>query len=156
MPKLAVIVVAATLLSACATHHPSRHSPSSDWSAVMALSVEEHVEVMTKNGRRVTGIVQSADVQQIVLGPNSVILRREEVLSIWALGRQDSLFNGSLIGALAGLAVGFAADVDGNPAVAIPVLGTAVGTVLGAWIDRGWKGPPRRLVYMAPSSSGKT
>lgn len=122
----------------------------------MALSVEEHVEATTRDGRRIHGIVRSTDVQQIVVGPNSVILRREEVLSIWALGRQDSLFNGTLIGALAGLAVGFAADVDGNPAVAIPVLATAVGTVLGAWIDRGWKGPPRRLVYMAPSSSGRT
>jgi hypothetical protein len=121
----------------------------------MALSVEEHIEATTKDGRRTHGIVRSTDVQQIVLGPNSVILRREEVLSIWALGREDSLFNGTLIGALAGLAVGFAADVDGNPAVAIPILGTAVGTVLGAWIDRGWKGPPRRLIYMATSSSGK-
>ena len=156
MPKLAAILVVATLLSACATHHPRRNPQMSDWSAVIALSVDEHIEATTKDGRRIHGIVRSADVQQIVLGPVSVILRREEVLSIWALGREDSLFNGTLIGALAGLAVGFAADVDGNPAVAIPVLATAVGTVLGAWIDRGWKGPPRRLVYMAPSSPGKT
>jgi hypothetical protein len=84
MPKLAVIVVVATLLSACATHHPPRHSPSSDWSAVMALPVEEHIEATTKDGRRIHGMVRSTDVQQIVLGPNSVILRREEVLSIWA------------------------------------------------------------------------
>ena len=125
MPKLAVIVVVAILLGACATHHhPPRHSPSLDWSAVMALSVEEHIDATTKDGRRMHGIVRSTDVQQIVLGPNSVILRREEVLSIWALGREDSLFNGTLIGALAGLAVGFAADVDGNPGVAIPILAT--------------------------------
>jgi hypothetical protein len=47
-----------------------------------------------------------------------VILRREDVLSIWAIGRQDSLFNGTLIGALAGLAVGFLGDAEGNVAVA--------------------------------------
>jgi small nuclear ribonucleoprotein (snRNP)-like protein len=35
----------------------------------MALSVEEYIEVTTKDGRRLSGIVQSADVQQIVLTP---------------------------------------------------------------------------------------
>jgi uncharacterized protein YcfJ len=155
MSKLAAIVVVATLLSACAAHHPPGKPQSSDWSAVMALSVEEHIEVTTKDGRRLSGIVQSADVQQIVLTPVSVILRREDVLSIWAIGRQDSLFNGTLIGALAGLAVGFLGDAEGNVAVALPILSTAVGAVLGGWIDRGWKGPPRKLVYMAQDSSGK-
>ena len=156
MPKLAVIVVVATVFSACATHHPARnHLKPSDWSAVLALSDEEHIEVTTKDGKRTIGTVQSANPQEIVVSPRSVILRREDVLSVWVLGREDSALNGTLIGAVAGVAVGFTANVDGNSAFAISVIGAVVGGGLGAWLDNGWKGPPRRLIYTAPSTSGQ-
>jgi uncharacterized protein YcfJ len=115
----------------------------------MALSIEDHVEATTKDGRRVYGTVQSVDPQQIVLGPVSVILRRGDVRAVWTIPRDDSLLNGSVLGAIAGLAVGLAADGKGNSAAAITVMATGIGTVFGAWIDRGPKGPPKKLVYLA-------
>ena len=153
MPRLAVLVAVATVFSACATHHPARNLKPSDWSA--ALSPEEHIEALTKDGKRTIGTVQSANLQEIVVSPRSVILRREDLLSVWVIGREDSAFNGTLTGALAGLVLGFTANVDGNSAFAISVIGAVVGGGLGAWLDNGWKGPPRRLIYTAPSTSGQ-
>jgi small nuclear ribonucleoprotein (snRNP)-like protein len=151
MRKLLAVVAVTALVNACATHQHSRGDPRlSDWASVMALSIEDRVEATTKDGRRVDGTVQSVDPQQIVLGPVSVILRRGDVRAVWTIPRDDSLLNGSVLGAIAGLAVGLAADGKGNSAAAITVMATGIGTVLGAWIDRGPKGPPKKLVYLAP------
>jgi small nuclear ribonucleoprotein (snRNP)-like protein len=121
-----------------------------DWASVIALTVEERIEVTTRDGRRMIGTLQSVDAQQVVLSRPVTIIRRDDVLSIWAIGQdEDSLLNGYLIGASAGAALGATIQATDAAAVIIPVMTTAISAVVGGWIDRGSKGPPRRLVFMA-------
>jgi hypothetical protein len=148
MRTLPTIVAIAALCTACATHRlPKSDSELSDWTHVMALTAEEPIEVATNDGRRVSGTVQSVDIQQIVLRPGSLSVRRDDVRAVWIIERADSWSNGTWIGAVAGLAAGLAANGEDNTNVALVVMATGVGAVLGAWLDRGWKGPPMRLVY---------
>ena len=144
--KLIIALAATTLLNACALRTRSAVAPT-DWSAVEALSAGEQVEVVTVDGRRVSGTLTAVDADQIIVGPASVILRRTNVTAVWTIPREDSLFNGYVVGAITGAAVG-AVGRKGNQAMAIPALTAAVGSAVGAWIDRGWKfGRLRKLVY---------
>jgi len=112
----------------------------------------EQIEVTTRDGRRARGTLQSADAQQVIFGrPVTVALRRDDVLSIWVMGLEDSLFNGYLLGAIVGLALGGTIHAEDEASMIIPVIATGVGALAGAWVDRS-KGPPRRLVYMARDS----
>jgi hypothetical protein len=120
-----------------------------DWASVIALTVEERIEVTTRDGRRTIGTLQSVDAQQVVLGRPVTIIRRDDVLRVWAIGHEDSLFNGYLIGASVGAALGATIQATDTAAVIIPVMTAAISAVVGGWIDRGPKGPPRRLVFMA-------
>lgn len=146
--RLTILIVATMVFSACAMHRRPT-SQLSNWAAVMALPTGEQVEAVLTDGRRVTGAISRVDPDQIIVGPVAVIVRRADIQSVWIIPREDSLFNGYLLGAIAGLAFGAVARAKGNDAVLIPAASTSVGSVVGAWLDRGWKGPPRRLVYRA-------
>ena len=146
--KLMIAITATTLLSACALRTGS-HAAGTDWTAVAALSADEQVEVITIDRRRVSGTLAAVDAERIVVGPVLVSLRRTDVAFVWTIPREDSLFNGYLVGAIVGLVFGGLIRAKGNEGLAIPASTAAVGSVVGAWIDRGWKGPPRKLVYRA-------
>jgi uncharacterized membrane protein YeaQ/YmgE (transglycosylase-associated protein family) len=157
MRTLPVIVAVAALSSACAIHQQRPNDPRmSDWTAVMALSADELIVATTRDGRRLSGKLQSVDAQQIVLGPVAVTLRREDVLGIWVIGLEDSLFKGYFLGAIVGLVLGSTIDVKDSTAVIMPVITAGVGAVLGAWIDRGWNGSHRKLVYRAARNEPTT
>ena len=144
--KLLIALAATTLFNACALRTRSAVVPT-DWSAVVGVSAGERVEVVTVDGRRVSGTLEGVNADQIVVGPVPVIVRRTEVTAVWTIPREDSLLNGYVVGAIAGVAVG-AAGRKGNQAIAVPALTAAVGSAVGAWIDRGWKfGRLRKLVY---------
>src|SRR5262245_26661481 len=144
-----LLVAAVAAFSACATHQRPTDPRVFDWASVTALTVEERIEVTTRDGRRLVGTVESVDAMQVVLGrPVTIALRRDDVLSIWAIGLEDSLFNGYLLGAIAGFALGAAIPPDDETSIVFPAIASGVGAIAGAWIDR-QKAPPRRLVYIA-------
>ena len=142
-PSLLVVIV---LLTACAHARPSSVTRT-DWASVMALPPETRIEVVSADGRRFSGILQSSDADQVILQPVSLALRRHDVVSVWSLGKDKSLLKGYLVGAAMGLAIGAGAHVTGAQGVIVPVVTTGVGSVMGAWAQRGWNGPKRTFMY---------
>lgn len=146
---LMIVAVASVIVSACAAR-AEPHLSRADWDAVMALGADEQIEVLMRDQRRISGTVESVNTDWIVVGPVSVSIRREDIAAVWVLPREDSLFKGYVVGAIAGLAVGAIAQVKGNAGVVIPVFMAAFGSGVGAWLDQRWYGPTRRLVYRIP------
>jgi hypothetical protein len=81
MRRLPALVAAVALCSACATHQRTQTDPRLfDWANVLALFLDEPIEVATRDGRRLSGTTQSVYPQGIVLGSVAVVVRREPVM----------------------------------------------------------------------------
>ena len=145
-----LIVLAASLLMSCATRYQARLPVRSDWAAVVAIPLEERIEAVTTSGRTFSGTLKAVDAIHLELDPLSIRLQRTDVAAVWRLGRPDRLRNGALIGAAIGLIVGLAAGQEDAGGILVPVTATVTGGAFGAWIDRGWNGPPRTLVFQRP------
>ena len=74
--------------------------------AVVALPIEERVEVLTTKGRSVSGTLKAVDFTHLELDPLSIHLPRTDVAAVWKLGRPDRLRNGALVGGAIGLILG--------------------------------------------------
>jgi hypothetical protein len=148
MRKLPILVALLVLCSGCATHRVQTSLNLLDWANVMALSIEERIEVATHDGRRLNGTIKSIDAQSVVLEPLAILVRRDDIRAVWVVGSTDSLKNGTIVGIGAGAVVGIVAGSgQGNVSSAMTIVATGIGATLGAWIDRGLNGPPMTLIY---------
>jgi hypothetical protein len=53
------------------------------------------------------------------------------------------------------LILGLAARQEDAAGLLVPLGSTVIGGVVGAWVDRGWNGPPRRLVFRTSMNSAR-
>jgi hypothetical protein len=148
--RVPLVVLAGLLLTSCATRNRAAQPSWSDWAVVVALPIEERVEVLTTSGRTFSGTLKAVDATHLELDPLSIRLERTDVSAVWRLGPRDRLRNGALVGAAIGLILGLAAGQEDAAGVLVPAIGTVVGGAFGAWIDRGWNGPPRTVVFQRP------
>jgi hypothetical protein len=144
------VVLAASLLSSCGTRYQTAPPSLSNWAAVVAIPLEERVEALTTSGRTFSGTLKAVDTTHLELDPLSIRLQRTDVAAVWRLGRPDRLRNGALVGGVMGLILGLAARQEDVPGVLVPVGATVIGGAFGAWVDRGWNGPARTLVFQRP------
>ena len=148
--RVPVAILAGLLLTSCATRHRAAQPSWSDWAAVVALPIEERVEALTTSGRTFSGTLKAVDATHLELDPLSIRLQRTDVAAVWRLGRRNRLRNGALVGGAIGSILGLAAHQEDVAGVLVPVGSTVIGGVVGAWVDRGWNGSPRRLVFQRP------
>jgi hypothetical protein len=145
--RVRLVIVAGLLLTSCATGHRAAQQSWSDWATVVALPIEERVEAQTTSGRSFSGTLQAVDATHLELSPLSIRLERTEVAAVWRLGRPDRLRDGALVGGAIGLILGLAARQTDAAGLLVPAGSALIGGAVGAWVDRGWNGPPRRLVF---------
>jgi hypothetical protein len=144
------VILAASLLTSCAHGYKVAHPSLSDWSTVVGIPLETRVEALTTNGRTFSGTLRAVDATHLELDPLSIRLERIDVTAVWLLGRPDRLRNGALVGGAIGLIVGLAAGQEGPAGFFVPAGSAVIGGAVGAWIDRGWNGPRRTLVFQRP------
>ena len=101
--RVPLVILAGLLLTSCATRYRVAQPSWSDWAAVVALPIEERVEVLTTKGRSVSGTLKAVDFTHLELDPLSIHLPRTDVAAVWKLGQPDRLRNGALVGGAIGL-----------------------------------------------------
>ena len=145
------VILAASLLTSCAAHG-YKIAPASlcNWSTVVGIPLETRVEALTTSGRTFSGTLRAVDATHLELDPLSIRLERLDVTAVWLLGRPDRLRNGALVGGAIGLIVGLASGQEGPAGFLVPAGSAVIGGAIGAWIDRGWNGPRRTLVFQRP------
>jgi hypothetical protein len=116
----------------------------------VAIPLEERVEALTTSGRTFSGRLNVVDATHLELDPLSIRLERTDVVAVWRLGQPDRLRNGVLLGGAIGLLVGLTAGQQDARGLLVPVAASVIGGAFGAWVDRGWNGPPRTLVFQRP------
>ena len=144
------VILAASLLTSCAHGYKIAPPSLSDWATVVGIPLETPVEALTTSGRTFTGRLRAVDATHLELDPLSIRLERIDVTAVWLLGRPDRLRNGALVGGAIGLIVGLAAGQEGPAGLLVPAGSAVIGGAVGAWIDRGWNGPRRTLVFQRP------
>jgi hypothetical protein len=144
------VVLTASLLTSCGTRYQTAPPSLSDWAAVVAIPLEERVEALTTSGRTFSGTLKAVDTTHLELDPLSIRRQRTDVVAVWRLGQPDRLRNGALVGRAIGLIVGLAAGQEDAAGILIPIIATVTGGAFGAWVDRGWNGPRRTLVFQRP------
>jgi hypothetical protein len=151
MRVLVTSIASITLLFALASPAPGQ-TGIGDLERLRTALLKE-VRVTNTNGERLTGVLQSAGHEAVTLltANGTVVLQPTAVRKIERPG--DSVKNGFLIGALAGIAYGavmysiFGEETE-SPAAAF-VVGTGMFGLIGAGIDalhKGWT-----TVYRAPA-----
>ena len=146
---LVVLCCVVLLLNGCA-HARRGPSQRTDWSKVLALPPDTVIEIVTTDGRRRSGPLASADAHQVTMKPLALTILRSDVVSVWSLGKSQSLTKGYVAGAIAGILIGSSTQAEGPRAVIAPVMGVAIGSVIGAWLTNRGHVQKRALVYSRP------
>lgn len=154
--KLFAITIALLLLVAQPLSLLAQNSaPQTGWAAVQAVPSGTKLQIVTKDGKRITGKLSAATDAAITLSVNNAAanINRDDVQSIYrlsGLARAASTAIGAAAGAGAGagIAAGALAATNGSDgATGILATGVLIGAAVGAGLGAAFGKSRRVLIY---------
>lgn len=164
--RLLAVALALALSGACALSRQSvsiRHSDP--WKGALSLATGRFVEIELFDGTRTNGRLVTVDDTALSLETSDAKTERHTKSTVQRvrliLAGRDSLRNGVLTGAVAGLVYGigvlaylYSGSDDPAPgALAFPLLAAGAGGAVGAGVDALRQGTSKRTIYEAPKRS---
>ena len=155
-----ILVLVASLLLPSVTLAQNTSAPTSDWSALNAVTTGGKLLVKLKDGKSAEGKLSGVSDTALSLSVNSkpVDLKREDILSVYQI-REKSATKATLIGLGVGAGAGAGLGAAGSSGdegfdkldkaftAGLTVIGAGVGALTGYLIGR--RGRKRVLIYKA-------